>query len=142
MHDRTKIFSAAAALALAAVAGCESPAWTRTLSDSFAAKSESEPHNEDWHRRQYQENRSRKSLHWLLAHRLQTGMTYKEVTRVLGDDGERETKDREILTQGGPYRVGDEGYSFGPDSEGQSVILYFRDDKLINFDPAEFRDGR
>jgi hypothetical protein len=32
-------------------------------------------------------------------------------------------------------------YAFGPDSEGQTVYLAFREDMLVNFDPLDFRSS-
>lgn len=78
-------------------------------------------------------------MSWLLAHCVAPGMSYKEVCRALGEEGSPEANDRWIKTRGTTYQVGDDTYCFGPDSEGQSVYLVFREDKLIGFDPEAFR---
>jgi hypothetical protein len=78
-------------------------------------------------------------MRWLLAHRVKGGMSYAAVCHVLGEDGERETKDRWLKTGGVNIRIDDEVYAFGPDSEGRNLYLFFRDDRLINFDPDEFK---
>ena len=66
-------------------------------------------------------------------------MSYSAVCHVLGEDGERETKDRWLKTSGANVRIDDEVYSFGPDSEGRILYLFFRDDRLINFEADEFK---
>ncbi|MGQ0637214.1 MAG: hypothetical protein ACT4QC_21610 [Planctomycetaceae bacterium] len=127
-------------LGMAAFAGCESPAWVRSLNDAFTMRrAENALAQQESHRREYVASHSRQSMRWLLGHCVNTGMPYKEVCRALGEDGARESHDTWIKTRGGPYQVGDEVYAFGPDNEGQSVYLVFRDDQLIGFDPDEFR---
>ena len=132
---------AAGLIALADI-GCESPSWTHSLNESFNAKDgdpASGPRTEEEHRREYVETHSRKSMRWLLGHRIRPGMSYNEVCHVLGEEGERETKDRALKTTTTNVRIDDEVYSFGPDSEGRSLYLFFRDERLINFDPADFQ---
>jgi hypothetical protein len=123
-------------------AGCESPSWKHSLNESFNAKdgeAESSPRTEEEHRREYAETHSRKSMRWLLGHRVHAGMSYNDVCHVLGEEGERETKDRALKTTATNVRLDDEVYSFGPDSDGRSLYLFFRDDRLINFDPTDFQ---
>jgi len=127
-------------LAVSGLAGCESPAWTHSLNESFGAReAASGPRTEEDHRREYVKTHSRKSMRWLLSHSVKQGMTYEQVCHVLGEDGERESKDRWLKTGGAAnVRVDDEVYSFGPDSDGRMLYLFFRDDRLINFDSTEF----
>ena len=91
MHHRVGItgFVCAGLMALA-LPGCESPSWTHTLNESFAAAKDSGPKTEEEHRRDYIANHSRKSLRWLLAHRVKQGMSYDDVRHVLGEDGTHE----------------------------------------------------
>ena len=139
MHRRLAIGGLlSACLAVMALAGCESPSWTRTLNESFQASDKNEPRTEEEHRREYIATRSRKSMRWLLANRVRPGMSYQEVCHVLGEEGERET-DRAFKTGGVNVRLDDDVYSFGPDSENRALKLFFREDRLINFDPDEFR---
>lgn len=122
-----------------AAAGCESPAWTHTLNDSFNAKAaEGGPRTEEEHRREYIATHSRKSMRWLLGHCVNTGMSYAEVCHALGEEGEVRKKDPAMKT-GVNVRIDDEVYEFGPDSEGRVLVLYFREDRLINFDPSDFK---
>ena len=90
------------------------------------------------HRRAYQLDKSPASLKWLLANRIETGMSPSEVNQVLGEQGTREYDDRWIKTHGGHYRSGDRVYKWSPDSEGNSLYLVFRDGRLVNFDPDKF----
>jgi hypothetical protein len=132
----------ASGLAVLAGAGCESPSWKHTLNESFNAKDGDEasgPQTEEEHRREYAATHSRKSMRWLLGHRVRPGMSYNEVCHVLGEEGERETKDRALKTTALNVRIDDEVYSFGPDSDGRALYLFFRDDRLINFDPSDFQ---
>lgn len=93
---------------------------------------------EEDYRTRYQTQRDPEALAWLLANRLQTGMSLQEVERVLGEDGVREANDLWIKTGGGHYRAGDVIYHWGPDNEGKRVYLGFREELLVNFDPREY----
>lgn len=95
--------------------------------------------DEQTHRQRFQNSRDPDAMRWLLAHSLQQGMTVAEVGRVFGEDGQREYNDRWIKTGGGFYRRDDVVYRWGPDSDGQSAYLVFRDGKLTNFDPADYQ---
>lgn len=121
--------------------GCESPGWVRSLKESFSMSGDAEYRLEEKHRREYQANHDKSSLRWLLAHRIDTGMSYGEVCQVLGEDGEQEHVDRWLKTKGSTYRLDDVIYRFGPDNEGHSYYLGFREDKLINYDREHFRDS-
>jgi hypothetical protein len=125
--------------ALALLAGCESPEWTRSLNDSFAHQDKPSAKTEEQHRQEFQETKSHESMRWLLAHCIHTGMSYNEVCRIMGEDGNLETQDRQLKSGGGNYRIDDEMYGFGPDSKGKTVYLAFRENRLINFDPEQFR---
>ena len=126
-------------VAFLAIAGCESPEWTRSLNDSFAASDQPNSKIEEAHRQEYISSHSHESMYWLLGHCVDMGMSYKKVCHIMGEDGTPETGDRRILAGGGNYRVGDEIYSFGPDSKGKTVYLAFREDRLVNYDRAEFK---
>jgi hypothetical protein len=144
MHLPLRRWPAAPVIALAAAlcAGCETPAWVRSLNEAFAARRpDASFEAQETHRHDYLATHSRQSMRWLLGHCVDAGMSYKEVCRALGEEGARETQDTWIKTRGGPYQVGDDVYAFGPDNEGQSVYLVFREDQLIGFDPEEFRKG-
>jgi len=93
---------------------------------------------EEKHRDRYQVDRDSEAMRWLLANRITTGMTVSEVGHMLGEDGEREHNDNRFKTGGGYLRLNDRVYRWGPDNEGNSVYLGFRDDRLVNFNPEEF----
>jgi hypothetical protein len=93
---------------------------------------------EEQHRKQYQTERSRDSLRWLLANRVQQGMSHADVARVLGEDGTYEENARWIKQNSTVYREDDELFRFGPDDKGRSIYLPFRNGKLANYDPKLF----
>ena len=118
--------------------GCETAEWKRFFPDPIDMAAEQRGEIEK--RKTFQTTRSREALHWLLAHRIQSGMSHGEVSRVLGEEGVREFNDRWLKNQGSQIQVSDIIYRFGPDNAGQSIYLAFRDDKLVNFEPDNFRD--
>ena len=92
------------------------------------------------YRQRYLTDRDPEALGWLLGNAIQQGMTVGDVSDVLGQEGEREFDDRRLKTGGHHYRATDVAYRWGPDSNGRAVYLFFRDDKLLNFDPEQFRE--
>lgn len=93
------------------------------------------PRREEAERRTaYQETRSPKALSWLLKNRVRTGMTIREVSEVLGEDGVEEPGADWIRTSG-PFNQEDDVYRWGPDAKGRTIYLVFRSKKLVNFNP-------
>lgn len=128
-----------AGIAVLAIAGCESPEWTRSLNDSFAAADQPNPKLEEQYREEYAATHSPKSMRWLLSHCVEMGMSYKKVCQIMKEEGAPVTGDKSVLSGGGNYRVGDEVYAFGPDTNGKTVYLVFREDRLVNYDRSEFK---
>jgi hypothetical protein len=132
-------------LLAATISGCETPGWAERLDESFSMpnfkSSKASAADEEQHRKEYAASRERVALYWLLHHRIESGMGYHQVCQILGEDGVRESRDNWVKTGDGSYQVGDDVYAFGPDSEGQTLYLVFRDNKLVNFDPDEFKDA-
>jgi hypothetical protein len=140
MRERFKSArSFCACIAVVTFAGCESPEWTRSLNDSFSAADKSGPKTEEEHRDEYAATHSPASMRWLLGHCVEMGMSYKRVCHIMKEDGTPVTGDNRVLSGGGNYRVGDEVYAFGPDTNGKTVYLVFREDRLVNFDRSEFQ---
>jgi hypothetical protein len=141
MHCRMRTAALLCAwLIAAALAGCESPAWTKTLNESFGIREDSpNPRTEEEHRTDYVKTHSSKSMRWLLYHCVRQGMSYKDVSHNLAEEGERVSNDPTLKTGGANIRIDDEVYKFGPDDQGHELYLFFRDDRLINFDPSEFK---
>ena len=126
-------------LSFALLLGCESFEQTslaRML--PFGNKTNLSP-QETEQRQKFMNERDPDAFHWLLSHRIHNEMTAQQVAHVFGEAGERREDDREYKTNGGFYQTTDVGYQWGPDRKGHTVVLFFRDGKLINFDPAEFR---
>lgn len=83
-------------------------------------------------------NRSHNALFWLLAHRIESGMRLSEVEQVLGEAGE-DVSDQSYQKSQQVHQQTDDAYKWGPDTEGKSVVLFFRDGKLANFNPKDYR---
>ena len=133
--NRVSIVFAGAALWL--LAGCGSPEWVRTMNDSSNWRGTPSQQTEEKKRQEYVESHARKPMRWLLSHCVNSGMTYDQVCNVMGENGEREPHDRVFKTTG-DYFLDDEMYSW-KDNEGRAIYLGFREGRLVNFDPAEFR---
>lgn len=125
-------------LLCALVAGCESMP-TVALSELTFGSGEAMQKQEEQHRRKYQESRDPEARDWLFANVVTSGMSRSEITRILGEEGRRVYDDGRFKNDGGHYQMDDEVWKWGPDSKGHSVFLVFRDGKLANFDPNEFR---
>lgn len=138
-HRQVPSFLAGVGLFLVGLlSGCETSGWAHKLERAFSSRPQSTSAEEERYRRMYLGNHDRQALYWLLRHRIHSGMPYGDVCRILGEEGVRESRDNWIKTNGGNYQLGDDAYAFGPDSDGQTLYLVFRDDKLVNFDPTEF----
>jgi len=128
---------AAALIALAI--GCETPAgpqfqWWATHRPDEPAQEAAE------HRRRFQQQGDPESFRWLLANGVASGMSLSDVEHALGSGGERVWDDQRFKTGAGRYHQTDETYKWGPDSEGSSAFLIFRDGKLVNYDPKAYRE--
>lgn len=124
---------------LALCAGCESPDGARFQSLIPVFHADKLAQQEEEFRKDYQKRRSKKAMRWLLANRVKSGMSHEDVGHILGEDGVREVNDKWIKANVGVYRVDDVSYRFGPDAEGHSVYMVFRDDRLIHFNPDDFQ---
>ena len=126
-------------LTIALLSGCESfeqSSLSRML--PFGKKTNLAPQEVE-QRQKFMNERDPEAFRWLLSQRIHNEMSAEQVAHVLGESGERRLNDREYKTNGGFYQTTDVGYQWGPDRTGHTVVLFFRDGKLINFDPAEFR---
>lgn len=77
------------------------------------------------------------SLDWLLRNSIESGMSVEEVNSALGDTGEKLEHDGQYKNTGGLYQTSDKGYRWGPDRRGRSVTLFFREGRLVNFNPDD-----
>jgi hypothetical protein len=119
-------------------AGCElarSQTWLFPESKSQATSDEQKQ------RTKFQTEQSSEAVRWLLSHRVRQGMSQQDVALIIGEDGAPVDADAWIKNDASSgYQVGDETCRWGPDDKGNSYYLVFREGKLVNFDPAEFRD--
>lgn len=92
----------------------------------------------DRHRQAFQETRSPEHLNWLLANCVETGMSPADVSRILGEDGTRLHGDGWVKNKSSQYLVDDETWKWDADRDGRSLLLVFREGRLVNFDPSEF----
>lgn len=131
-----QLFVAACLLVSAAGCGTLTGSGFSNLNDLF--RSGSSHKDEETHRQKYQKDRDPAELQWLLANKIESGMTVSEVSRTIGEDGRRLYDDNWIKTGGGYYQSGDEVWKWNPDRNGQSLILVFREGRLVNFDPTDY----
>lgn len=85
------------------------------------------------HRAKFIRDRDPASFRWLLTHTIDNGMTVHEINQALGDNGERMDRDQELKAHQNEYLQTDVAYKWGPDRDGQSVILFFREGRLVHF---------
>jgi hypothetical protein len=95
------------------------------------------------HRELFATEGNPESFRWLLANRIEQGMSVSDINTLFGISGERVVNDGWLKNkQGGRYRQGDVSFKWGSTSDGKSVYLIFRDDHLVNFNPDEYlEDG-
>lgn len=123
-------------VSVCALAGCESPRGLHTKPFSNTNSYEQETQ----YRKDYQTTRSRRAMRWLLANKVESGMSLQEVNSMLGEQGELD-ESAGHLKRGSGYRVDDKVYHYGPDDSGRALYLIFRDEKLVNFSPERFADS-
>ncbi len=108
------------------------------MGDMFGEKSGIQ--NEEEHRRNFQRTREPADLRWLLANRISSGMSVSEVGRIIGEEGRRLHDDNWVKKGGGYYQSGDKAWKWEQDRNGQSLILVFREGRLVNFDPSAYSE--
>lgn len=123
---------------LLGVVGCESLTGEHSVFRSHESQAAADTEE---HRARFLETRNAEDLQWLLKNSIQSGMSRGEVAQVFGEQGERVRRDSRYTRNGGHYRENDVLYKWGPDNEGRTILLAFRDDKLVNFDPDFFESS-
>ncbi len=91
-------------------------------------------------RLRYQSDRDGTALKWLLSHAVHNGMDLEAVNHAMGEDGTRELRTDHLIKRNPAYRTEDHLYRYGPDKTGHTYYLAFRDGRLVNFDPKEYRE--
>ena len=95
---------------------------------------------EEQHRQDFQSSRDPKSLNWLLANRIDAGMTVKEVGGIIGEQGTRVNGGTQIKSNSGNYQSTDEVWRWRAARDGQAIHLVFRQGRLVNYDPSKLRE--
>lgn len=124
-------------LAYGLIAGCSNPL-VHSIMTEFATPPVSEAEVKD-QRAKFIEQRDPAAFRWLVTHALRNGMTVREVNHTMGDDGVRIYGDQQLKARLEGYLESDECYKWGPATNGQSVVLIFRGNRLVNYDPKDFR---
>ena len=88
------------------------------------------------HREKFSANQDHESLYWLVANRVQNSMTLREVETVIGETGESIGDTGHLRSEG--IQTTDTAFMWGPDNQGHSVVLFFRDGHLTNFHPENY----
>lgn len=127
------------ALLLTSIAGCSRFGEFKLPGIETAGERNAAFEEEQQHRHAYQSEGSTKAMRWLKANRIHSGMRLRTVNETFGEDGQRVWEDAKYKSRGGHYRAGDETYKWGPDRDGNAHVLVFRDDRLVDFDPKEYR---
>jgi hypothetical protein len=122
---------------LSGFAGCGTAGLNGFLADLGQQKITNAEFEE--HRKQFSQEKDPQAFRWLMAHSLNNGMTVKEVERALGDVGERIYDDVELKSHHGEFLHTDVAYKWGPDTDGNSAVLFFREGRLIQFEAGKFR---
>lgn len=117
--------------------GCESTGLNTSLLETLAGRPVVSEKEMARRRAAYIEHHNREDLYWLLQNCVTTGMGVHEVAAVVGETPELEPHSQWLKQA--DFRVDDKVYKFGPDSQGQSVYLLFREGRLINHNPDEYR---
>lgn len=117
--------------------GCESTSLNSTFLETLAGRPVVSEKEMARRRALYIEHHNREDLHWLLQNCVTTGMGVHEVAGVIGETPELEPHSQWLKQA--DFRVDDKVYKFGPDSQGQSIYLLFREGRLINHNPDEYR---
>ncbi|MFN8856140.1 MAG: hypothetical protein ACK50P_11285 [Planctomycetaceae bacterium] len=117
--------------------GCELAGGGAHLIDQLAGRPVVSKEEQSRHRAAYVEHHNRSDLYWLLQNCVTTGMGVHEVAGIIGETPELETQSQWLKQA--DYRVDDKVYKFGPDNQGQSIYLLFREGRLINHNPEEYQ---
>jgi hypothetical protein len=107
-------------------------------SEYYVSRTGDQARNAQW-REKFRSDGDPDALRKLMANNLENGMPLKQVNDVMGQPGVREFEDERFRVNSVVYQSGDVAYRWGPDRNGRSVILFFREDRLVGFDASEFR---
>ena len=127
-------------VALAPIIGCTSLN-EGAIRKMLAPDPETTQADEAKNRERFQQTQDPDALRWLLGNCIENGMTRAQIEAVIGQSGRYEPNDRTIKSGNEAYLTSDKVYAFGPDSESHIYYLVLRDNRLVGFDPKEFREA-
>ena len=133
-----RIWSGLLVFACLLLASCETLKAPGSTADWFARNNKGHEREVQAYRTQWQTRRDGDAVRWLLSTQIHNGLTPEEVNERLGDIGELEVNSQVFKQQGEGFRVDDEFYRYGPDREGRTHYLGFREGKLVNFDAERY----
>lgn len=136
MHTGRLLSLLGAGILLTGVLGCESFS-LQSLVREFREPRPAEKIVSQ-HRDRFLRERDPAAFEWLLTHMLENSMTVPEVDHVMGESGERVVADQHLKAGSGDVLQTDVAWKWGPTSDGQSVVLFFRDGRLVNFRSEQF----
>lgn len=121
------------------VSGCESlqKAGVPGL-EMYAKQDPAELARESKQREAFIQSNDHDGFFWLLSNRIHAGMQRTEVEQVLGQSGEPESDLRYFKKEN--RQTTDSAFRWGPDNKGNSVVLFFRDGRLLDFNPDDFAE--
>lgn len=129
-------------LALICLASCETLKAPGSTADWFARNNKSHEKEAQAYRNQWLTRKDGAAARWLLANQIHNGLTVEEVDLRMGDRGQKELNTQEFNRKVDGFRLGDVFYRYGPDRNGESYYLGFRDGSLVNFDAERFADHK
>ena len=88
-------------------------------------------------REKFMVDRDHKAFYWLLSHQIANGMTLHEVEEILGGAGEY-ISDIDYSKTTGSHQLTDVAYKWGPDNKGRSVIIFFRENHVSNYEQKDY----
>lgn len=139
MRSPIKSLSTAILFAVISICGCETlhNAGVPGL-DIYLKPDPVALENERRNREEFLVKRDHKALYWLLANKISNGMMLRDVEGVLGMEGEP-TTDFNVTNTEGIHQTTDKAYKWGPDNSGCSVVIFFRDGHVSNFNPKDYQ---
>jgi len=89
------------------------------------------------HRSRYQATRSSADLEWLMKNRIENGLTVDSVNNILGQKGKALDAENQVSQASASSGSKDGTYEYGPDDQGRTYHLTFRNSRLVEYTPSD-----